>query len=87
MKKTYSAPKILFESFTMSTNIAAGCEEIIRTFDQGNCAIEGTGGISVFSGTMVNICDYTPADMGNPDDMWNGFCYHVPTEKTNLFNS
>lgn len=86
MKKIYEKPQIVFESFIMSTNIAAGCEEIVRTFDKGTCAIVGTGNVSVFSGTM-NICDFTPTDLGNPDDTWNGFCYHVPSERSNLFNS
>ncbi len=87
MKKVYTAPQILFESFTMSTNIAAGCDEIIRTFDKGSCAIEGTGGIKLFAADMPGICEFTPEGMGGVPDMYDGLCYHVPTEDANLFAS
>ena len=82
MKKTYSKPEIMFESFTLSTNIAGGCEQpFVTNISKGVCAIEITGGVTVFTGDM-KVCDTNP-----PDDMWDGFCYHVPTEDKNLFNS
>lgn len=81
MKKVYTAPEILFESFTMSTNIAAGCEEIVRTFAQGDCAYEGTGGIALFLDS-IKACEFKSNDDGS-----NGFCYHVPGEENDLFTS
>lgn len=81
MKKVYTAPQILFESFAMSTNIAANCDKIIRTFDQGNCAYEGTGGIMLFT-VAIGACEFK-----SDDDASNGFCYHVPGEDNDLFNS
>lgn len=87
MKKTYSKPEILFESFTMSTNIAAGCEKIVGNPSKGSCAVNSSGGISVFDATVGAACAFTPGDMGTEEDMYDGFCYHVPTEYNNLFNS
>lgn len=81
MKKVYTAPEILFESFTMSTNIAAGCDEIERSFSQDSCAYTGTGGIAMFLDAIV-ACEYKSDDDGS-----NGFCYHVPGEENDLFAS
>lgn len=86
MKKEYSKPIVVFENFSLSTNIAGTCEEIVKNPTQGTCALQGTGGINVFNSGM-NVCEYTPGDFGDPEDMWNGYCYHVPTEYNNLFNS
>ena len=86
MKKEYIAPQILFESFTMSTNIAGNCESIVNNATKGTCAVESSGGISVFDGS-ISACIFTPDGMGQEKDTWDGFCYHVPTEYNNLFNS
>lgn len=86
MKKVYTAPEILFESFVMSTNIAGDCESIVGNPTKGTCAVIGTGNQAIFGGD-VDACDFTPESMGGSNDMWDGFCYHVPTEKYTLFNS
>lgn len=86
MKKIYSKPEILFENFSVNTNIAGDCESIVGNPSKGICAVLGTGDIAMFSGT-ITACDYKPEDMGGKDDEWDGFCYHVPTEYNNLFNS
>ena len=84
MKKKYSAPAIVFESFALSTNIAGGCEIIVDAPSSGNCgyAYEGGNGDTLFTEAASNAC-MTPID----DDAANGFCYHVPIESNNLFNS
>ena len=86
MKRTYSKPEIMFESFVMSTSIAAVCERIVGNPTAGTCAVSGTGGVNVFTDEM-NACDYTPGSFNQPEDTWDGFCYHVPTDKNELFNS
>lgn len=87
MKKVYEKPLIMFEDFTMSTNIAGDCEgEPVGNPSRGTCAVIGTGDIFIFSGTVTE-CDYKPEDMGGEADKWDGLCYHVPTEYNNLFNS
>lgn len=82
MKKTYIKPEVVFESFSLSHNIAAGCEIIVGTPSEGSCdyEYEGGGGQSIF--VTTGICDI-PVN----DDVSNGFCYHVPVEGNNLFNS
>lgn len=87
MKKRYESPEIMFEDFSLCTNIAANCERIVGNPTQGTCAVLGSGGVAVFTDTM-NACDFTPEGMGQAsNDKWDGFCYHVPTEYSNLFNS
>lgn len=85
MKRTYSKPEIAFESFNLSANIAANCEIIIPTPYSGTCgyAYEGGNGTTMFTseaGTAV-------CNIAINDDESNGFCYHVPIESNNLFNS
>lgn len=82
MKKTYEAPEILFESFSLSSSISAGCELITshHSLDQG-CGYPTRGGIVFVVGSL---CTTQPQD---DDGKYNGFCYHVPVETSNLFNS
>ena len=89
MKKMYSKPEIFFENFTTSTNIAGDCESIVGNPSRGSCAVLGTGGIAVFDDSVGAACVFEPGDFdaNAPKDEWDGFCYHVPTEYNNLFNS
>ena len=88
MKKVYEKPAIIFESFALSENIAANCESIVGNPSKGSCAVIGTGNIAMFdSGVTTGACIYKPEDLGGTADMWDGACYHVPTEYNNLFNS
>lgn len=81
MKKIYSKPEIMFESFTLSENIAGDCEVKTNTPSQGTCAYgENDFGIPLFTGD-VPACEAQVAD-GN-----DKFCYHVPLETNTLFNS
>lgn len=87
MKKTYVKPQIMFESFSVSENIAGDCDRLVGNPSKGTCAVLGSGGIAVFT-SDVSACDYTPTEINSEDeDVYDGFCYHVPTEYTNLFNS
>lgn len=85
MRKTYTKPEIMFEDFSLCSSIAAGCEIIVDGPNSGNCgyAYEGGGGQTLFTelaGTKV-------CNIAIDDDESNGFCYHVPVESNNLFNS
>ena len=83
MKKTYTTPKIVFESFVLSTNIAGDCEVKTWTPNSGTCAYPvKEDGITwnVFLDTVA-ACTTVQADGAN-----NEFCYHVPYGD-NLFNS
>lgn len=83
MKKTYSKPEIVFEGFAMNTNLAAGCEKIVRTFEQFACPISSTGGIAFFSMGGGSCNAPGPGDLTDND----GFCYHNPSDANNIFNS
>ena len=91
--KKYTKPMIVFESFTLSTNIAGDCEEKIKTFSEGECAYKvqfGKTEVSFFT-SEINACGTT--EVSNNTGLlfdglqYNGFCYHVPEESYNLFNS
>ncbi|MBQ8856548.1 MAG: hypothetical protein IJ024_00235 [Lachnospiraceae bacterium] len=86
MKKKYVKPQIVFEDFSLNTSIAGDCEGIVGNPSKGTCAVIGTGNIAIFDGT-VSACVFTPTDIGGTEDKWDGACYHVPTEYSNLFNS
>lgn len=86
MKKKYEKPMIIIENFSLSTTIAGDCESIVGNPTKGTCAVLGTGNIPMFSGS-IDACDFTPEDMGGVADEWDGFCYHIPMDYKNLFNS
>lgn len=80
MKKEYVKPIVVFEDFSMSKNIAAGCElDTPLPSSVDGCGYPTRGGNVFLEGTQ---CDVYPQD-----GMYNGFCYHVPYENNNLFNS
>lgn len=83
MKKSYSKPEIVFESFSLSTNIAGDCAVKTNTPSQNQCPYQGDFDYPIFI-TREMGCITTDPD---GDGELNGFCYHVPTVGTNLFNS
>lgn len=85
MKKTYVKPEIMFEDFTLCTSIATGCEIVIPTPVSDTCgyAYEGGNGQTMFTKQVAQDVCFIQVD----DDEGNGFCYHVPVEGNNMFNS
>lgn len=82
MRKAYSKPQIMFEDFTLSTNIAAGCEVKTNTPSQMQCAYgEDDFGYPIFT-TEVSACISQVEESEN-----DRFCYHIPNQGNNLFNS
>lgn len=80
MKKPYNKPEILFEDFSLSSSITAGCDldTPLPSYEQ-NCGYPTRGGTVFVDGAQ---CTTTPQD-----GMFEGFCYHNPTDMNNLFNS
>ncbi len=78
MKKVYSKPEIMFEDFSLSTNIAS-CD-VSTNFAKNQCGflVGGIGNIFV----TKDICDVPMTD-----GAWDGICYHVPTDDKELFAS
>lgn len=83
MNKTYSKPDIVFESFSLATSIAAHCALKTDLQTQGTCYVQ-FGAYRVFT-TSVSACG--KKGIAIPGDEFNGFCYHVPTNGTNIFMS
>jgi len=83
MRKQYVKPQIIFEDFSLSENIAAGCEIRINNSAQGTCGYAYEGGY----GATIFINETTGCSVQIPDSENNGFCYHVPIENNSLFNS
>ena len=82
MKKKYTKPEIIFESFSMSTSIAGSCENIVN-FARGVCGIPTNApGIIVFVEGIGSMCTFFESN-----DIHDGLCYHIPIEENNLFNS
>ena len=85
MKKAYSKPEIMFEDFTLSTNIAAGCETPTNLPSVNQCGFDFSG-LKVFFSGMTG-CGDIQVNNGGGDGDFNGICYHVPTGDNNLFTS
>lgn len=83
MKKIYSKPEIVFENFTLNTNIAGNCNTIIGNQSESSCAYIDRSGNRVFTNALSAIC----VDVQQADGANNGICYHVPIETNDLFNS
>ena len=77
MKKTYTKPRMVFESFEVETNIAACASDARST--QGECMVI-IGGMPVFT-IDVTGCRFKASDGSY------GICYYVPSADTNLFGS
>ena len=84
MKKVYMKPEIMFESFTLSTNIAGDCEVKTWLPSNNSCGLDFSG-VTVFM-TGMNGCTDIQIDSEGGDGEWNNICYHVPYGE-NLFNS
>lgn len=80
MKKTYSKPEILFEDFSLSTSITAGCRFITKLATEGVCGYKGERSNQVVFTSDVVGCEYTEQD-------GDTLCYHVPNADNDIFNS
>ena len=82
MKKVYSKPDIYYEDFSLSTNIAAGCEFKTDLQSQGSCGARWGNGI-IFA-SQENGCNRIIEDNSASHDF---LCYHNPNQTFNVFNS
>ena len=84
MKKAYSKPDIYFEDFSLSTNIAAGCERIPNNNSDITCGVKWSKGVFIFT-EGVSGCNRKIVD--GADGEYNGLCYHNPDANYNVFMS
>ena len=88
--KKYTKPMIVFESFTLSTNIAGDCEIFNNNNpSKGTCAyiVKFGKGETHFFTSSIGACIAQEQDDGSFVINGNTFCYHVPDESYTLFNS
>ena len=83
MKKAYEKPQIMFESFTMSTNIAAGCRFTNVTHSSG---VFGCGYKDERFDKVVFTSESGCTTVEDDGD-YNGICFHTPTDTNSLFAS
>jgi hypothetical protein len=81
MKREYTKPDILFESFSLSTSIAGSCEVKTSLPTNGGCSLE-YGPITIFVDNTTGCVRKFPDGIGP-----NGLCYYNPSENYNLFKS
>ena len=88
MKKAYSKPEILFENFSLSTTIAAGCEAIVATPSKSQCGFD-FGPYVIFLEAVGSLCtgDGRVTLNEDGDGGVDGVCYHVFSNDRNIFNS
>lgn len=79
MKKIYSKPDILFDSFAMADSIAS-CE-VQANFQSGTCGVVLTEAMTLFTQSVAD-CNWQ-----FKDEEYDGLCYHVPFGAYNVFNS
>lgn len=83
MKKEYSKPDILFDSFSLSNSIAGNCEVKTNLPSNDTCGVNLPGVGPVFT-TQMGGCGIKVIDGRNN---YNNLCYYVPHESNNVFNS
>ena len=81
MRKAYTKPNIVFDSFNIDMNIAA-CAKAIGEHGQGSCAAN-VSGFMVFT-SDISGCTFTQAD---GDDNVFHLCYYVSSADQTLFGS
>ena len=86
MKKVYQKPEIMFDDFSLSTNIAGDCEPpFVGAHSQGSCGVETSAGFTVFTADIPAVCTFPWDELeAGP---YNGLCYDNPSNTNNLFNS
>lgn len=85
MKREYSQPNILFESFSLTENIAAasgGCTRNITNQYSGQCGLR-QGNKILFTWEAAGC--KTKIEDGS--EMLDGLCYNLPSGENRLFNS
>lgn len=92
MKKKYTKPVIIFEDFSLSTSISAGCELITELQGNNACGVQ-YGPYVLFTNTVSGCVDGDKSKnldgfpVSTDSDEYNGFCYHNPSDDKNLFAS
>lgn len=87
MQKKYVKPEVIIESFSLCTNVAAGCEytNVTHTEDVYGCGYKLGRLDTEVVFTLEMGCNRH--ELLDETDAYNGICYHVPSLDENLFTS
>ena len=77
MKKSYSKPQIVFESFTLSTDIASGCN--LTNVNQASASAGCGLWVDDFD-VLFNMGTGSACSVGPDDGQNNTICYHNPDD-------
>lgn len=93
MKRQYGTPKVIFEDFALTANIATSCGDSLKFqgdadvcmhyanhSDSSNCVFFENGYSTFYD---VAICDLQPDEDGG----WSHVCYHVIVDEWKAFSS
>lgn len=86
MKKVYSKPVIVFDNFSLSTNIAGDCEKDVTNSVKGSCGMPADD-LEGFESFFIFTSAAEGCTLEMDDGSHNSICYHVPTDQNELFNS
>lgn len=82
MKKNYIKPQIAYESFQLSTSIAASCALLATSSAQYVCPVtDPESGFILFADSPASSCDTVP--VGGSDSV----CYDIPVANWNVLTS
>ena len=87
MKKAYSKPEIVFESFSLSTSIATCRMEASFDASLGKWGCKGYKIETDDGNLVIFMSDYNGCQWVEADGDFNGICYDVPSDPLNLFGS
>lgn len=80
-KKQYGKPEIVFEDFSLTTTIAAGCRNTSALPVHNTCGIKYPGVSEPLFVAGVSGC------LADVEDGFGAMCYYNPTDSAKLFNS
>ncbi len=81
MKKNYSKPQLVFDSFELSESIAAGCYAISKQSELICPVIDPNMGEPIFTSEGIGCVITTE------EGAYNAVCYHVPDGMHQVFSS
>lgn len=82
MKKTYTKPKMFFESFELSTSVAANCSGAVANQQMYSCGIQIGEGVLFVDRNVCTILDNIFPNQYAEDQP----CYDI-SQNTNLWTS
>ena len=85
--KKYTKPGIAFESFFLSSSIVEQCDITDLHAPELEMPGLGPGGTMAYLFNTEANCSFNEDFYDNGDGVYNGICYHNPSNMVNVFGS